>query len=170
MEKTVEFYEIYDYYYQPLLQRSYVRYPLLIFSLLFLALIIFFLIRYLRKKQKQKNILPWIWATEKLNQLKLDQCETKSDIKKFYFDLTLIIKEYLNKRFDLDTVDKTDEELIIYLETKNFDDALLETIKNISKEALYIKFANEEALKVQAKKDLDSAYQLVKKTIIVKAK
>ncbi len=170
MEKTVEFYEIYDYYYQPLLQRSYFRYPLLIFILLFLAGIIFFVTRYLLKKQKQKNIMPWVWANEQLQKLSLDKCETKADIKKFYFELTLIIKRYLHKRFELNAVDKTDEELIIYLKAQDFDDELLEIIKNISKEALYIKFANEDALKIQAKKDLVAAYKLIQKTTIIKAK
>ncbi|MBD3231264.1 hypothetical protein GF322_01245 [Candidatus Dependentiae bacterium] len=164
MEKTVNFYEIYDYYYQPLLQRSYFKYSLLVLLLIGFLSALFIVVRFFLARKKQVQLLPWHWAFKSLNDLSLDNVQSKVDFKNFYFELTSILKQYLNKRFGWDTIDKTDDELIQYLKIKNLDSNLLNIIQNIAQEAVWIKFANQDALKLQAKKDLDAAYQLIKQT------
>ena len=78
--------------------------------------------------------------------------------------ITFIIKKYLHKRYGWLTEDKTDEELVGYLEHKKFDLDLLQGFKKFISGALWIKFADQDALKMQAKKDLELAHQIVYKT------
>jgi hypothetical protein len=164
MEKSTDFYEIYEYYYQPLWTTKPFKISILIIALTLLVTVIFFTVRYFIKKKQLAALFPWEWALVKLQKLLPQNCSTKNDFKKFYFELTFIIKNYLQKRYDWNTLDKTDQELIIYLENKNFDKPLLNNLKQMMEGAMEIKFANEYALKTQAETDLKLAYEIVEKT------
>jgi hypothetical protein len=164
MEQNIDFYEIYDYYYQPIWQRFYFKVFFIVLILLLLGVIIFFVTAYIFRKRKERFLLPWEWAIRELNNLSLKKCSSKSDFKKFYFDLTLIIKKYLKQRYGWDTIDKTDDELIHYLETKKFDKTLLNGLRKFVESALWIKFADADALKIQAERDLKTAHDIVEST------
>ena len=165
MQKSSDFYEIYDYYYQPLYQRGSFQLAFLFLFLFILAIITFFVVRYILRKRREIMLSPWELALKQLMALPVGRCATKKDFKKFYFDLTFIMKRYFAKRYVWKVEDKTDEELIAFLQDKKYDPTLLEKFKGLAKEAVWIKFANEAALKVQAKKDLDLAVQIVQQTI-----
>ena len=60
--------------------------------------------------------------------------------------------------------DKTDEELIKHLENQNFNSNLLIQIQKILEGALWVKFANQEALKIQAESDLKTIIQIIEQT------
>jgi len=165
MQKSSDFYEIYDYYYQPLYQRGSFQLAFLFLFLIVLAIVIFFVVRYIFHKRLERKMQPWEWALKKLQSLPVWRYSTKSSFKKFYFDLTFTMKRYFCKRYGWKVEDKTDEELIAFLQDKKYDPMLLEKFKGLAKEAVWIKFANEAALKVQAKKDLEAAIQIVQQTI-----
>ena len=162
---VVDFYEIYDYYYQPLVQRSFFKISLAIFIFIIFLIATYLFVRFLRKRKKEMSLLPWQWASEQINKLSPEKCLSKKDFKKFYFDLTFIIKKYFNKRYGYNIVDKTDDEVVLFLKEKNFDSDLLEKFKSLIKEALWIKFANQDALKIQAQKDLKIVKEIIQKTI-----
>ena len=91
-------------------------------------------------------------------------CSTKKDFKKLYYSLTTIIKQYLNRRYGWRTRDRTDEELISYLVEQKFEGALLEDLKKMFSGAAWIKFAGEDVIKTQAKKDLEMAIRIINRT------
>ena len=99
MKKPVDFYEIYDYYYQPVWERSSFKLTFISFVAILIGVIIFFIIKYFLRKRREKSLLPWEWALKELNRLELEKCSNKKEYKIFYFDLTDIIKKYLNKRY-----------------------------------------------------------------------
>lgn len=82
-----------------------------------------------------------------------------------YFSLTQILKKYFNLRYQWQTEDKTDDELLLFLQVHNFEHTLLEQLKKIFSSALWIKFANEEALKSQACDDIKNIRNIIQKTI-----
>ena len=155
MKKPVDFYEIYDYYYQPVWERSSFKLTFISFVAILIGVIIFFIIKYFLRKRREKSLLPWEWALKELNRLELEKCSNKKEYKIFYFDLTDIIKKYLNKRYSWDTQDKTDEELLVYLQDKKFDPVVLEKLSSLVDGALWVKFADEDALRIQIDKDLN---------------
>ena len=165
MKNKIDFYEIYDYYYQPICDRRSFKIIIILLSLFFLGILIFFIIKYFLRRSKEEKMLPWQWAFMILKKLSIEQCISKDDYKKFYFELTRIFKKYLHKRYNWNTEDKTDEELINFLENKKFDNYLLHNLKQVFGEALWIKFADEEVLKFQAQKDLKMIYEVIEKTI-----
>ncbi|MFA5075058.1 MAG: hypothetical protein WC436_03045 [Candidatus Babeliales bacterium] len=165
-EEATTFYENYGYYYKPFWQTTYFKFFsfFLIFILVVLAL--YFIFKFFLKKRK-KEFLPWEWALQELNKFDFAKFTSKKDYKKFYFDLTCILKKYLEKRFNWHIQDKTDEELVIFLKEKKFDGNLLSGIENLLQGALTIKFAGQDILKIQADKDLKIAFDLIKNTIPV---
>ena len=159
----MEIFDIYPFYYIPFWQTTFFKISIGVVLFLILASVVL----YFYLKNKRKKITAWQWAILELEKLSksIDSFETKKDFKFFYFDLTSIIKKYLKKRFDWNTTDKTDEELIIFLKDKNFDDELLVGLKKMLNGAIWIKFANESVLKTESKKDLGLALRMVEKTI-----
>ena len=127
--------------------------------LLLIALVAFFIVR--RKKRVQ---LPWEWAEEQLKKLSPQACKNKNDFKKFYYALTTTLKHYFYIRYFWPTEDKTDEELIFFLQEQNFEQQQLEHVKKIFSGAVWIKFANEDAIRSQAQEDLGKAFEIVEKT------
>jgi hypothetical protein len=161
MQAQTDFYEIYDYFYQPLLEKTSFRILLALFVLAIIALIfiLFF-------KRKKRPVAVWEWALKELSALKPERCITKLEYKSFYFQLTGILKTYLNKRFSWQTEDKTDEELILYLQKQDFDSNLMEQLEKALHGASWVKFANEDALKKQAESDLKTVISVVEQTKI----
>lgn len=159
MEQHTDFYEIYEYYSQPMLEKTSVRWALVLLSLGLIVLIIYL---YLRRKKKQITV--WEWAFKELALLNPQKCTAKPEYKKFYFQLTGILKKYLNRRFGWHTENKTDDELLGYLKKQNFDSNLLEELAKTLQGASWVKFANEDALKNQAEADLKTVTTLVQQT------
>lgn len=161
--QTEKFYEICDYYYKPFWEtRSFKLITLSILAILLISITIFLIKRFFKKAQIK--VAPWDWANNKLNSFTIKKLLTKDDFKKFYFDLTDILKIYFHKRFDWQTKDKTDAELIKYLNENNLDKNIINDLRSLTESALLIKYASHEALKTQAEKDLDIAKQVIDKT------
>lgn len=154
------FYDIFDYYELPFYQTILGQFIIVTAILISIVFIIYlFLIH-----RKKKTLLPWEWATKELQTLAVEKCITKEDYKKIYFRMSSILKNYLHKRFFWATIDKTDDELIQYLEQQKFDPSLLEMLKPLLEGAQWIKFANEDVLRNQATKDHATALLIIGQT------
>ncbi len=159
MQTPQEFYDIYDYCYPPWWTQTWAQIAIIAGAIVLVGLVILFI-----RMRKKQPILPWEWAEEQLKKLSCETCKNKADFKSFYFSLTSILKRYFHIRYFWQTEDKTDEELILLLHEQNFDYHQLECLKKIFSGAVWIKFANEEALKSQALEDKAKALEIVDKT------
>ena len=92
MQTQADFYEIYDYYSQPLLETTSIK-ILLVVCVLSLMLLFAFL--FLRRKRRQITV--WELAINELALLNPELCTSKNEYKAFYFKLTGILKKYLNQ-------------------------------------------------------------------------
>jgi hypothetical protein len=158
MEQSINFYEIYDYYAPPFWQTTWfiVLMSIIVLTTVF---ILFFMYR------ARKKIPSWTTALQKLEFLRTSKLQTQSDFKLFYINLTSIIKNYLHERFGFTILDKTDDELVNWLESQHFDPILLETLKKITGDAVLVKFAKLETLAQNAQDDLGRAQSIVQKTV-----
>jgi len=159
MDKIIDFYDIYDYYYPPFWQTTWFWVTCVLVLLAVVGLTIFLI-----KRRRTPNISAWDWARGQLIKLNLAQCNSKDDYKKFYFGLTSIIKTYLHKRYGWKTEDKTDDEIISFLEQQKFDPEIIKMLSKVGEGALWIKFANMGALKSQAETDLQMIQSMIERT------
>jgi hypothetical protein len=170
MEK-IKFYDIYDFIYIPFWKTKIFMIFAVTLLIIIFSIALFFLIRHIKNKNKQLRVItPWEQAIAELKELDPKNYQTKAEFKKFYFAITKIFKKYLKKQFSIPPL--TDEELISRLQKQtvggiipHFDKDIINNLKTILQGSLLIKFANEQALREQAQKDLDSMILLIQKTI-----
>lgn len=159
MENKPEIFEIFEYYYEPFYQTIYFKILIALVIISLVGLIIFVVL-----KRRKKIISPAQWAAQELAKIHIDSYQTKHDIKRFYYAITMIMKEYLFRRFGWLTLNKTDDELVPYLKKQGFNPELLEALKTMLEGSQVVKFANQDVLKTQARKDYNLAQDLIKKT------
>ena len=163
---NTRFYEIYDFWYQPFWETLWFQVGAGGFALLVILLLSWWVIRRIRRRRAEKKLLlPWEWAFDEVADLTPTQYTSKEAFKQFYFHLTLVIKTYLQKRYGWSLEHKTDKELISYLTYKKFAKSLLKDLKVLFESAAQVKFADMEALPMQAGRDLQTVYEVIRKTI-----
>ena len=159
MHNDIEFYDIFDYHEPSFWQTTWFKIVVILTLMALVTLILYLILR-----RKKKSIHPWQWAQQQLTLLSLEKCSSKNDYKKFYFELTTIIKQYFNKRYGWKTEDKTDEELTEYLGKQGFNETMRDSLKKMLEGAVWIKFAGESVIKTQAEADLKTALIIIEKT------
>jgi hypothetical protein len=158
------FYDIYGMWYVPFWQRPWFLWTGVVIGVGIATLISWYVIRRYRARNKQR-IPYWQEALNALGALKQQNIATVAQGSKFYAQLTVLLKQYLQQRYGFDVRGKTDDETIAVLERAQFNPQYLSQLKAILQGGLYIKFANMQAAQQQIEKDLTSAVNFVKTTI-----
>ena len=128
MQVDLEFYDIFDYYHVPFWQKSWFIISACIVAFVLITLATYFLYMRLHKKK----LTAWEWARKELAGLNTNKCTTQQDYKKLYYRLTDIIKTYLARRYAWSTHEKTDDEIITFLEKQKFDTDIIGMLKKSS--------------------------------------
>lgn len=156
------FYDIYDFYYVPFWNNNIF---ISFIALLLITLSLFLLYKFIKRK-KQVPVTYWQTALIALESIDPRACSSKKEFKKFYFELSYTLKKFLEKRFNIKLENKTESEIEIYFKECGYiENAELEHFVNILQGAVFIKFANKDALPVKALEDWSLAKNIVKKTI-----
>ncbi|MBM3887452.1 hypothetical protein FJ364_05985 [Candidatus Dependentiae bacterium] len=116
---------------------------------------------YLIFTRRQKSLTPGQIAFQALSNITSKDFSNKKEVKAVYFAITFIIKQYLSKQFGLAVLDKTDDELIAFIEEKQFHLPTLEALKKIHHNALWVKFANYDMIKTQVELDVTLARHII---------
>lgn len=131
----LEFYEIYDIWYEP---PWFIRYKLWIVITLVVGFA-FALCLYWYKKRARYKKPCWQRALEALAALDV------RDHKNFYFALTSLLKNYIHERYCIDLYSKTDDEIVEYLEKNNAAFVCTHELKKIFSQTTLVKFAHHQA-------------------------
>src|SRR3972149_5639487 len=157
--QEADFNFMYDYYTPPFWQTTEFYVGLGIVSILLVAATIF-----LFNTFKKRPLSSWDWALLELKKISPTRASTKEEFKTFYFKLTEIVKLYLQKRYGWDMASKTDAELILWLADKKFNTAIVEVLKKVADDALWIKYANMDVLKSQTEADWHAVLGMIEQT------
>ncbi len=162
-QQELELFDLYDLWYEPFWHKPWF-WPL-VFSVIFL-LIMLVLYWGIKKRMKTKQIIkePWQEALEQLTILKVHEYKSITARKQFYSNLTYILKRYLIRRYGIALESKTDEELIVIIRNSEFPVELFATLSTIFNDALYIKFAHQDAAFQQMNHDLEHTISIIKST------
>jgi hypothetical protein len=160
-----EFADIYGYHFVPFYKEAWFLIFMIFLAVSILGAGAYFLWKWLQKKnEERKQLAPWEWAFEALRNLSIERCETRDDFKKFYFEITGLLKEYLFRRYEWKLDDRTDEELLLYLESQEFNWDHIRDLRTVMKHALFVKYAGQDALRSQAEEAVDIIANIVEKT------
>lgn len=112
-----------------------------------IAGIFFFIQRRGRKEPPpapEVQIPAHVTALEKLDQLKKDKIWQQGQIKAYQSQLTFIVREYLEGRYEVQALESTTHEILDQLKTISFSDELKAQLKEMLELADLVKFAKAE--------------------------
>lgn len=147
-------------------------YKNLIIYLLLGLIIIAVLIYFLAKKKKTsteivKKIPPYVEAIQKFKELDKKEAMAKNNVKKYYSELTDILRVYIEREVSINAMELTTNELIeeLFATSKNTDLKIkketIRTLKSILQNADFVKFAKSTPAVESVQKDRILAEQFI---------
>ncbi|MCF6241964.1 MAG: hypothetical protein L3J74_11535 [Bacteroidales bacterium] len=145
--------------------------------LLLIAITLFFVGRYFYKRYKDNKPLfkaeqpkepAHIIALRKLDKLKNKKLWQSGYPKEYYSELTYVLREYLENRYNINALEKTSHELIEMLRhTKLMDKELVEEFRQIFNLGDLAKFAKFNPLPDENDLSMKNAYSIIENTKII---
>ncbi|MBE50988.1 MAG: hypothetical protein CMP51_04780 [Flavobacteriales bacterium] len=140
---------------------------IIIAILLIIATLAFFIYKSKNKKgilgQSKKVIIPFdIDAINQLNQLQKKQPNNKKEIKEFHSNISLIIREYLENRFQIKALEKPTGEIIKDLSNK-LHKSEKNDIKFVLERADNIKYAKGTSVHIQNMESIKLSIKFIAK-------
>lgn len=102
-------------------------------------------------------------ALKALEKLSLGSFFSSQDIKAGYFEVTMIVKNYVSARYGISLISLTDHELLKKLAHMN-NIRLYEVCKNVIEAAVFIKFAEQEAAEKTLREDIEAIKKIIIET------
>ncbi|MBK7108335.1 MAG: hypothetical protein IPH61_04030 [Bacteroidetes bacterium] len=139
-------------------------------GILLLALIVYLIYRYIKKRkltpksEKPTLITLYNYTMQKLQELENKKLWQQDAYKNYYSELTDILREYLDIRFDLQTMESTTDEIMEQAVQAGISAELLNQLKFILTTGDLAKFAKSQPLANENTLSLQYAYQLVETT------
>ncbi len=163
-EQKLELIDIYDITYNPWWLSGWFKIALITVAALVCLVVAVVLYRKYRKKQ---TVAYW---QKSINDIQKLGSKGFDDGQIFYVQLTEIMKKYLQKRYAIHLVDKTDSELLELLKDSSvFPQKVYDDLKDIFEGATFIKFAHQEAAKERMQEAAHKGIFLIQKTHTVAA-
>lgn len=103
-------------------------------------------------------------AFEKLDSLRQKKLWQKGEIKAYQSELTYVIREYLENRYNIQALESTTQEIVGSLEGHDFDSKDEGDLKNILHVADLVKFAKAKPTDDVHEQFLNTAFDFVRKT------
>jgi len=138
-----------------------------------ITLAVIALILYFIKKRKVKPILqappkPRVpahqLALEKLYALNTQKLWQQDEMKRYYSELTDILREYLEKRYQIHAMEQTSEEIFKSLKHRDIAEPEKNKLKQVLVLSDLVKFAKEKPLSTDNEQSMEYAISFVKNT------
>jgi hypothetical protein len=115
-------------------------------------------------ESKKKELPPHVTALESLNKLKDEKLWQQGRDKEFHTELTDVVRTYIEKRFNVNAMEMTSDEILDYLSKNEETKSVLEQLKQILKAADLVKFAKMKLLPNENESSLSNSYLFVEET------
>jgi hypothetical protein len=143
-----------------------------IVCLLILALIVYGLVRYFRKrKAKISTFVPeiptepaHITALRELDKIKAQKLWQQKQVKEYYVRITHVIRWYISKRYAFPALEETSDEILDHLAFLKLNKKNYEELEGLLNLADLVKFAKGEPNPDDNIIHLDNAYEFIKRT------
>jgi len=143
-------------------------------AVLVIALVIFLITRPKRKLKKEKKEQEKIIiklpaheiAFEKLEALRSEELWQRGEIKMFQTELSYILREYLENRYEIPALESTTGDIVKDLKQHNFPDGDINKLRDLLQIADLVKFAKAKPEDSIHEVFLNEAFDLVKRTMI----
>jgi hypothetical protein len=137
---------------------------------------VYLLLWYLRRRRKSKGLLiperlqepAHVIAFRELDRLREEKLWQRSELKPYYTRLTEIIRQYMERRFDIPAMEMTSYEILdAWKMGERPTEDLTAKLNRLLNLADLVKFAREKPLASDNEENLERAYEFVKRTVPV---
>lgn len=144
-----------------------------IIGIILFALLVFLLIKYLRKRKPkpqprtiwQKPEVPaHVAAIGSLENLKAKKLWQQGKVKEYHIELTDILRHYVEKRFNVGAMEMTTSEIMTALQSKKDLGENREDLQMMLQLADLVKFAKYSPSPIENENSMDKAFEFVRKT------
>jgi len=141
--------------------------------LLFYALVLLFIWLYLRKKfprltgesvTPESLLPPHVVAIMELDRLKSEKIWKLGKNKKYYTELTEIIRKYIERRFQFNALEMTTDEILALFKRDKSTQSVYQNLSQILQLADLVKFAKIEPLESENELSIINSYLFVNQT------
>ena len=152
--------------------RAIIPWNYIIFILLILIIIVSGVITYRRWKQKQSSIpldedyleAPHLVAFRKLNELRERQSRSEDEIRFFYFRMSEIVREYLERRYFIKALEMTTREILEAFRTLDMHESIVLDYSKLFGSLDLVKFAKQIPEASENVSLWDMAYKCIDQT------
>ena len=170
--------DIKDIYRAPIWWWGIIRWVLLALLISGLGVGVYFLIRYLKRRKaiETGELIETVplrpaheVALEKLDEIKARKRWQQGEVKQYHTDLTDVIREYITRRFEVKSQEKTSDEILAEMRPRLYQaeqNALYDELSRMLRLSDLVKFAKYQPLPDENETSLVWAYRFVNQTKI----
>jgi len=161
-EGKEQIFDIYDIWYEPLLTQTWFIITLIVFLTIIVTIVLYFI--YVRFFNQPVKIDSLAIIQQRLSHLFTISIENEQDSKQVYFELTELMKQYIDYQYNVSIKGLTDKEIINWA-CEVMSEHQINMVKQLLLDSSSIKFEHQVASTEQVKKDIRLMQEFIDKTI-----
>ena len=171
VDNPEKFYDIKDVWKPPFVLADYYPWIFGILTALFLICVIGYLVQRYRRhrsevpvKPAEPELPPYETAIRELDSIKDQKLWQQGLNKEYYTQVTDTLRRYISRRYGVNAMEKTSEEILAIIERETDEHTVYDTLRQVLRLSDYVKFAKLHPLPDENDESMRNAYLFVNQT------
>ena len=171
VDNPEQFYDIKDVWQPPFVLADYYPWIFGILTVLFIICVIGYLIQRYRRhrsevpvKPSEPELPPYEVAIRELDSIKDQKLWQQGLNKEYYTQVTDTLRRYISRRYGVNAMEKTSEEILAIIERETDERSVYDTLRQVLRLSDYVKFAKLHPLPDENDESMRNAYLFVNQT------
>ena len=171
VDNPEKFYDIKDVWKPPFVLADYYPWIFGVLTALFLICVIGYLVQRYRRhrsevpvKPAEPELPPYETAIRELDSIKDQKLWQQGLNKEYYTQVTDTLRRYISRRYGVNAMEKTSEEILAIIERESDERSVYDTLRQVLRLSDYVKFAKLHPLPDENDESMRNAYLFVNQT------
>ena len=171
VDNPEKFYDIKDVWKPPFVLADYYPWIFGVLTALFLICVIGYLVQRYRRhrsevpvKPAEPELPPYETAIRELDSIKDQKLWQQGLNKEYYTQVTDTLRRYISRRYGVNAMEKTSEEILAIIERESDEHTVYDTLRQVLRLSDYVKFAKLHPLPDENDESMRNAYLFVNQT------
>ena len=171
VDNPEKFYDIKDVWKPPFVLADYYPWIFGVLTALFLICVIGYLVQRYRRhrsevpvKPAEPELPPYETAIRELDSIKDQKLWQQGLNKEYYTQVTDTLRRYISRRYGVNAMEKTSEEILAIIERETDESTVYDTLRQVLRLSDYVKFAKLHPLPDENDESMRNAYLFVNQT------
>lgn len=171
VDNPEKFYDIKDVWKPPFVLADYYPWIFGVLTALFLICVIGYLVQRYRRhrsevpvKPADPELPPYETAIRELDSIKDQKLWQQGLNKEYYTQVTDTLRRYISRRYGVNAMEKTSEEILAIIERESDEHTVYDTLRQVLRLSDYVKFAKLHPLPDENDESMRNAYLFVNQT------